>query len=169
LAHQILILVESQPVYGGTTLTGAGSQRGDFLMATAAQAKFTVLVEIKKPNTPLLGKTYRNHAYLFGEELVGGIAQIQGNCLTWALEGARQFDNLRARDEEQIYTLQPKGILIVGNTSQLLRDAKMRTTFELLRRELRNPEILTFDELLERAKFLVAIDRDLLRQEHALP
>lgn len=33
-----------------------------------------------------------------------------------------------------------------------------KETFELYRRNLYNPEIITFDELLERARFIVASD-----------
>lgn len=55
---------------------------------------------------------------------------------------------------DQIFTVQPKGILIVGHTSQLINSSK-RGTFERFRRNLANPEILTFDEVLDRAKFIV--------------
>jgi len=52
------------------------------------------------------------------------------------------------------YTIQPKGILVIGHTDQL-DDNAMRMTFELARRNLQNPEVITFDELLARAKNLL--------------
>ncbi len=54
LAYQFLSQVQSQPNYGGVTFSGSGGQRGDYLMSTEAKARFTVLVEIKKPNGELI-------------------------------------------------------------------------------------------------------------------
>ncbi|MDQ3174758.1 MAG: DUF4263 domain-containing protein [Acidobacteriota bacterium] len=55
---------------------------------------------------------------------------------------------------QRVFTVQPKGILVIGHTNQLT-DVSKRNTFELFRRNVLNPEILTFDELHERAKFIV--------------
>lgn len=57
LAYQFLNRIESQAQYGGATLSGSGGQRGDYLMSTEAKAKFTVLVEIKKPESVLVTGT----------------------------------------------------------------------------------------------------------------
>jgi len=46
LRYQILRPVQSQPHYGGQTVSGKGTEKGDFLKRTEAQVKFTVLVEI---------------------------------------------------------------------------------------------------------------------------
>jgi hypothetical protein len=53
-----------------------------------------------------------------------------------------------------IFTHEPKGILVIGNTNQL-NSFEKRNSFELYRQNVHNPEIITFDELLERAKFIV--------------
>jgi hypothetical protein len=37
-------------------------------------------------------------------------------------------------------------------------DDDMVASFELYRRNILNPEIVTYDELLERARFMVAMD-----------
>ena len=50
-----------------------------------------------------------------------------------------------------------QGILVIGNTSELDNEDKMRS-FELFRRNLQNPEIITYDELLARTKFVVKYD-----------
>ena len=155
LAYQFLDIVSGQPHYGGVTLGGSGGQRGDFLMATAAENRFAVLVDIKKPQTELLTRPlYRNKVYGLSQELVGGMAQVQSNCRTWTLDGARQEENRELLEHQGISTYEPKGILVIGNTRQL-NDVNKRATFELFRRNLHNPEILTFDELLARASYLV--------------
>lgn len=156
LNYQILRTVQEQPNYGGTNVTGSGGQRGDFLQRTAANVSFTVLVEIKKPATALLHSTpHRNGAWRPSDELSGGAAQLQTNSLTWEVEGSRTNGNRDGVEgEHNAFTVRPKSILIIGNTSQLdTRDKK--NSLELFRRNLKNPEVLTFDELLERARFIV--------------
>src|SRR5438067_9432697 len=77
----------------------------------------------------------------------------------WETEGARTEANLETLLRERTFTIQPKGILVIGHTNKLA-DPSQRNTFELFRRNVVNPEILTFDELYERAKFIVESTRD---------
>lgn len=155
LRYQILKSVQPQPRYGGTNITGKGMEKGDFLQRTEAEIRFTVLVEIKRPDSMLLGsKIYRSGAWQLGEDLTGGVSQLQANCRCWEIEGSHSEQNREALQQERAYTIHPKGILVIGETKQLNEIAK-RNTFELFRRNILNPEILTFDELYERAKFIV--------------
>lgn len=154
LAYQFLDVVTGQPAYGGIGVNRRGLQLGDYLLATRATARFTVLVEIKKPQTELLGAPYRGQdVFEIGREVVGGIAQLQAASRTWAVEGARAEANQELLNQG-IETYQPRSILVVGDTAQLT-SAGRRRTFELFRRNLGAPEVLTFDELLERARYLV--------------
>ena len=163
LSYQFLGTVETQPHYMGKRLAGQGEQRGDFLTASKAEHSFTVLVEIEKPSTSLIAeKPYRQRAHIICGHLAGGVAQLQSNCRNWEMYGTRDDENRERLDPEQIHTVSPKGILIIGTTAQLDSVAK-RTSFELFRRNVRNPEIITFDELLERAKHL------LLNEEKNIP
>lgn len=156
LNYQILDGVQEQPQYSGANITGTGGQRGDFLERTVAEVSFTVLVEIKKPLTDLLNTEYRNGAWSVSEELAGGVSQLQTNSLRWEVEGSTTDANRDlVENEHGAFTVRPKSILIIGRSSELdTRDKKK--SFEVFRRNLKNPEILTFDELLERAKFIVA-------------
>lgn len=155
LKYQILKSIQSQPRYGGTNLAGRGTEKGDFLVRTEADVKFTVLVEIKRPDSQILGnKAYRNGAWQLGEDLAGGVSQLQANCRCWEIEGSSAEQNREALQQERTYTVHPKGILVIGATSQL-NDIAKRNTFELFRQSVTNPEIITFDELYERAKFIV--------------
>jgi hypothetical protein len=155
LDYRFLVTSQGQPNYGGTDVAGHGGARGDFLMNTEGDARFAVLVEIKKPRTPLLaGREYRNGAWQLGPELSGGVVQLQANCHQWDTEGARLHTNRRWLQEHGIDVTQPKGILLIGHLSQLDTEDK-RASFERFRRNLWNPEVLTFDELLARARFLV--------------
>lgn len=160
LKYHFLSLIGDQPHYGGTDYTGKGTQRGDYLMCTEAEAKFTVLVEIKTPATNILATKkgephrYRNGAFLLSSDLLGGVSQMQINCKTWGKQSSSEENAEKLRPKE-IYTVQPKGILVIGNLSSLGGNREKLETFEAFRRHLSNPEILTYDELFERAKFIV--------------
>lgn len=162
LNYRFLTLTSEQPNYGGENYTGKGKQKGDLLTNTESiEAKFTVLVELKKADTNLLAirpkardnVKYRNGAWLLSSELLGGLSQIQVNCKSWQ-KSAEELNN-RKLIEKGIFTIQPKGILVIGNTKEFEEDIEKITTFELFRQGLSNIEILTYDELYERARYIV--------------
>lgn len=132
-------------------------------MQTVADSHFTVLVEIKTPATKLLSytkteprqvKNPRNDVWLLSSDLLGAISQIQVNCRTWSID-SQKGENIRLLEKQNIYTVEPKGILIIGNTKELKRDESIVSCFESYRRNTNNPEIVTFDELYKRAEFIV--------------
>jgi len=159
LKYYFLTQLEKQPSYGGANFTGTGNQKGDFLCNTEAEVKFTVLVEIKKPNSKLIATTktgpkrYRNGAWLLGSELLGGVSQLQINCKTWQASSVfnQNADILNANN---IHTISPKGILVIGTTKEFKDNREQIETFESFRQGIGNPEIITFDELYERARFI---------------
>lgn len=167
LNYQFLTIESDQPNYGGEKYTGKGKQKGDYLTKTNTEnIKFTVLVEIKKPSSKLLAVTprtkeeirYRNGAWLLGSEVLGGVAQVQTNCKSWQKD-AEDLKNKELINEE-IYTVMPKGILLIGHTKEFDNNIEQLTTFKLFRKGLNNVEILTYDELLERAKFITGHDEE---------
>lgn len=154
LSYHFLRDLADEPNLGGRDITGRGEQRGDFMMATVAETSFTVLVEIKRPDTHLvLDEQYRNGAHKLGSDLVGGVVQVQQQCFQWQ-EQSNSPQNREILNEQNIFTHEPKGILVIGNTNTLT-GLNRRRTFESFRRRITKPEIITFDELLERARFIV--------------
>jgi len=95
---------------------------------------------------------YRNGAWGISNELAGAVSQIQVNCAQWEIYDSR-FEQNRERLSNTI-TVSPKGIVVIGNTSELNCWNK-QNSFERFRREIRNPEIITYDELYERTRFIV--------------
>lgn len=155
LKYQFLHLITDQPSYIGASYTGTGDQRGDFLMNSKAEKRFTVLVEIKKPDTSLVkSEEYRSGTWKLENELLWATSQVQMNCSSWFREGSVRDETRDSLEVQNIFTYEPKGILVIGNTNQLNNRDKLYT-FESFRRNLHNPEIITFDELFERAKFIV--------------
>jgi hypothetical protein len=159
LRYQFLSQVQNQANYGGVSLSGKGTQRGEFLMSTEAWQRFTVLVEIKRPDSPIFAarsgqKPYRSGVPGLNQEFINAVSQVQVNARTWALDGSRREadqETLRARST---YTIAPRSILVFGHTKQLV-DTDHRNSFELFRSHLHRPEIISFDELYHRAKFIV--------------
>jgi Domain of unknown function (DUF4263) len=159
LDYKFLKIDTGQPSYGGINYKGKGMQRGDFLTHSKAGVNFTVLVEIKKPNTPLIAISnkgnavqYRNGAWLLSSEVLGSVLQLQTNCKTWQRSSA--YVENRELLDDNIYTVNPKGIIIIGCTTTLLNKDQIES-FEGFRRGLTNIEIVTFDEVLERAKHVI--------------
>jgi hypothetical protein len=155
LRFQFLSVLKSQANYGGGEFTRKGEQKGDFLMNTVGDEKFTVLVEIKKPASPFFQDVpYRNGIPGFHTEFVNAISQVQVNTHTWEGEGSTRPHDRERLARENIRTISPRSILVYGHTGQL-SDIDQRNSFELFRCRLTAPEIVTFDELLARARFIV--------------
>ncbi len=144
------------------TTTGSAfdkpGKRVDGLLYTRAEVSQYVLVEIKRNDTDLLQKApYRPGCWAVSDELSSAVSQIQKtvfefgrNRLRDNVKDARGFDT-----ELTIYAVEPKSFLVIGNLRRLARNDDQVTCFELYRRNVRAPEILTFDELYYRASCIV--------------
>jgi hypothetical protein len=159
LRFQFLGLLQNQANYGGVSYTQKGGQRGEFLMATEAEERFTVLVEIKRPDSCIFHenstlKPYRNGVPGFSMEFANAISQVQINARTWEVQGSRRDEDAELLSEARIRTIAPRSILVFGQTTEL-SDLPRRNSFEVFRRNMTAPDVVTFDELLARARFIV--------------
>jgi hypothetical protein len=156
LDYQIIKQEEAQPHYGGMKVDGIGDQKGDYLTSTQGDINFVVLVEIKTPDTKLLqgSKEIRRGAWSLSKDLPDALVQIEANIHTWDKQGSAQPDNLDRFEGQGIYTVQPKGIIIIGSLSEL-NDRNKRETFQRFRKSIHGVDIITFDELYHRAKFII--------------
>jgi hypothetical protein len=149
----------------GPDVIGRGKE-ADGLMKTRARVNSLCFVEIKTHETDLIApRAYRGDAWPPSNELSGAVAQMQATVQT-AIENLGRTLQPRDRDGnptgETLFNVQPRSFLIVGSlgefhTSTGINEIKVRS-FELYRRNVARPEILTFDELLARAKFIVEHD-----------
>jgi hypothetical protein len=157
LNYQILRQEQAQPNFGGTRVEGAGARKGDFLTYTAGDISFTVLVEIKTPNAPLLhGKAeIRSGAWSLSKQLTDALSQIEADIATWDKEGSEQRDNKDRLEGKSIYTVEPKGIIVIGSLKELQSGRSKWETFQRFRQSVHGIDILTFDELRNRAQFIV--------------
>jgi|GEM_PF-4774671 len=131
----------------------------DALMRTRAQVSQFVFVEIKKDSTELLRKSapYRPGCWGVSSEVSNAVTQVQKTTYEFARKRFREATkDAQGNDTGDItYVIEPRSYLVVGNTSELAGNDDKLTCFELYRRNVRSPEILTFDELLYRARFIV--------------
>jgi Domain of unknown function (DUF4263) len=63
-------------------------------------------------------------------------------------------DNRVELEGRRVYTVQPKGIIVIGMLSQLNSRSK-RETFQRFRKSIHGIDMITFDELYKRAKYIV--------------
>ncbi|MAP17898.1 MULTISPECIES: Shedu immune nuclease family protein [Aurantimonas] len=157
-----------EQVVAGYTVSGAG-KRVDGLLKTQAGVNALCFVEIKTHGTALLRtNTYRPGTWAPSPELVGGVAQCHE---TVRAASAAIGERLHPTDGdgnptgEDLLNVHPRAFLVIGSLDQFQAERgtniqKFRC-FEAFRRNLHQPEILTFDELLHRARFIVESQENL--------
>jgi hypothetical protein len=152
-----------EQVVAGFSIAGPG-KRTDALMHTSGRIRALVFAEIKHHDTHLLGDEYRPGVWAPSRELAGGVAQVQRTIQLAARQiGERlsETDASGADTGEFTYLVRPRSFLILGNLAGLRGDRGVHQakyeSFELYRRNLYEPEIITFDELLARAEWHVEI------------
>jgi len=151
-----------QQTLRGSSLVSPG-KIPDGIMKTRAAVSALCLVEIKKSSTDLLKSSeYRKGAWAPSNELSGAVAQCQETLRTAVdvLDTHHRFEDDQGNPTgEELMSVQPRSFLIVGSLTEFQAErgvnSKRYQSFEGFRRNLRQPEILTFDELYERARFIV--------------
>jgi hypothetical protein len=159
LDYRFLGVLQREAHVSDEDLAGRDGSIGDFLMGAT---NFTVLVEVKRPDTHLFEeRKNRAGSWKLSAELIDAVSQILEQKASWQVRGEANASKNYIANGELIgqMTVDPKSILIIGSDGQFSGTEKERTiklrTFELFRRDSRNIEILTYDELYERAKFIV--------------
>ncbi|NBB48984.1 DUF4263 domain-containing protein [Rhizobium sp. CRIBSB] len=141
----------------GSTFDRSG-KRTDALMRTRAEISQFVLVELKKSSTELLMRDpYRSGCWGISSEVSSAVTQIQKTTYEFSRDRFRQHlkDGDGNYTGEAVYSIEPRSYLVVGNLGQLIDNEDKITCFELFRRNIRAPEILTFDELYQRTRCIV--------------
>jgi hypothetical protein len=154
-----------EQIVAGAAISTNG-KRIDGLLRTRGRVSSLCLVEIKRHRTALLtANAYRPGAWQPSRELSGAVAQILSS-----IDGAeRQFQQLFIHKDDEgnptgeaAVVARPRAVIICGTlndfaTEHGINHDKFRS-FELFRRHLVTPDVVTFDELLERARMIVEAD-----------
>ena len=147
----------------GSDLTGPG-KIVDSALKTMGAINSLCFVEIKTHETKLLSQaSKRSGVWHPSAELAAATAQIQMTVQA-AVEQIQEILRPTKKDGtptgEEIFNVAPKSFLIVGSLDEF--DTENGTnipkfkSFELYRRSLHQPEVMTFDELYARARFIVS-------------
>lgn len=156
LDYRFLEILQKEASVSSVDIDGKNEVKSDYLLS---DSNFTVLVELKRPDTPLFEKDKnRSESWRLSKELTYAVSQILAQKAEWEIKSQTpQFSEDGAKIEQE--TFDPKTILIIGSNEQFLGTTKedliKRKTFELYRRNSKNIEILTYDEVFERANFIV--------------
>jgi hypothetical protein len=146
----------------GASVAGPG-KRTDALLRTRGRIGALCFVEMKSHTTPLLKSTqYRPGVWAPSAQVVGAISQSQRTIqlAERTIEKAlRPTDSNGNPIGDDAYLIRPRSVVICGDLEQFITPLGVNedkyASFELFRRHLQGPEIVTFDELLERAKLMV--------------
>ncbi|MFI5160594.1 MAG: Shedu immune nuclease family protein [Sphingobacteriales bacterium] len=143
-------------------------KRVDALLKTRGIVSSLVFGEIKTHKKELLKNikdSYRGESWAISDELAGGVAQVH-RTLQLSIENIKTKTEIKDGEDdltgEQVFLYNPKSVLIIGSLEQFKKENGINeikySSFEMFRRNIHSPEIITFDELLERAKFIIESD-----------
>lgn len=159
LDYQFQGILQKEFHASDTNAAGKNGVISDFLLGNK---RFTSFVEIKPPTTPLF-KNSQNRAgcWKLSSDLLEAHSQIleQKACGEIKVERGQFYDNDGKSITQNAYD--SKTFLIIGSLTLEERNCNDQEkkikfkTFELFHRDSRNVEIITYDELYERARFIV--------------
>jgi len=156
LDYRFQNILQRESHLSDSNIDGKNTVIGDYLLGDKF---FTTFVELKKPSTPLFSKEKnRSNSWRLSNDLIDSVSQILEHKSSGMIKlEKKQFVNGEPLEQK---AYDSKVVLIIGdwkeieNASSEIKEIKKKT-FELFRRDSRNIEILTFDELYEMAKFIV--------------
>ena len=143
-----IIKIQQQSSVGGRKISGEGDKIADFVVKNS-MTNNTAIIEIKTPQEKLLNaQPYREGVYTPSTALSGSINQALDQKYRFEREIAQIKENSRIHDIES-YSVHC--CLIIG-TIPTTEDR--HKSFEQFRRNSKDVEIVTFDELLKKLKEL---------------
>ncbi|WNI20221.1 Shedu anti-phage system protein SduA domain-containing protein [Actinacidiphila sp. ITFR-21] len=152
-------------ITAGANIFGGAGKRIDAIMRSKGLISSMLFCEIKTHDTELLAKApYRRGVFQASKELGGGVAQVQ-KTVSRALQLISHEFLFRMRDEDgaltgvELSTTRPRQVLVIGSLREFTDNGAVNSekisSFELYRTSIQDVEIITFDELYQRACFIV--------------
>ena len=141
-----VVLFKSEAYMGGKGINNKGASITDFLFKNKL-TDHVLIVEVKTPKTELVANAYRG-TYAMSSELTGGVNQL----LQQKDKLQKEFYAISGQSDDSFCVLNPRCLLVVGCLEDL--DKKQRDSFELYRRNSKDIEIITYDELFAKIEIL---------------
>lgn len=149
----------------GASKFGGAGKRSDGVLRTRGVVSSLLFCEIKRHDLPLLAATqYRKpDVWTPSHEVIGGVSQVQ-KTVEKAVRGIgeflhKQYDPDGTPTDLVVSTVRPRQVVVIGLTDEFAVNGELNrekvSSFELYRRSVNDVEVITFDELYERACFIV--------------
>jgi hypothetical protein len=137
-------------------------KRIDALLKSKGAISALCFVEIKTHKTMLLSREYRKGVWNISEELNGGVSQLR-HSVSVAQEAILRKNEIIDENGfptgEILFNYSPKSFIVIGTLEEFRNqhgvNEKMYSSFQTYRNNQNGLEIITYDELYERAKFIV--------------
>jgi len=154
-----------QTVVGNDLVDGSG-KRIDALLKTKGVISKLLFCEIKTHLSGQLIKTapYRPAVFVPSEDLQGAVAQVQKTIHKVVLKLQENYIKPTHANGnptgEELLMVKPRGIIVIGKLDDFNTEHginyEMLSSFEIYRQQINGIDIITYDELFERVKFIVA-------------
>lgn len=140
-------------------------KRIDALLKTKGIVESFCFAEIKTHNANLLKQVktpYRPESWQVSDELTGAIAQVQ-RTVQKSIANIRTKTDIKDKDGnltgEKVFLYNPKAFIVIGSLEEFCKENGINedkfSSFEMFRQGIHKIEIITFDELFQRASFIV--------------
>jgi hypothetical protein len=154
-----------EQIVEGYSIKGQG-KRTDALLKSTGLIQTLCFGEIKTHRKNILKSVktpYRPESWAISDELAGGIAQVQRTVQKSLYNITTElsiYDENGFKQNNSIYLYKPKSFLIIGSLNEFKNEIgniheEKFSSFELFRRSITDIEIITFDELYERADAII--------------
>jgi hypothetical protein len=153
-----VVFIQDKAYVGGMSLERQGGKVVDYLFSNEFSRE-AMLVELKTPETKLLGAKYRG-IYKPSAELSGAVIQL----LDYRSQLATSIEEVTRDLPHQLSAFNPRCLLVIGNGNIQLDDDLKRKSFELFRTGLKDVEVITYDELFRKVEVLATLF-NLVRQQ----
>ena len=152
-----------EQVTTGANFNSSG-KRVDGLLKSQGAINSLCFCELKLSTDDLLKQVkdaYRSEAWQISDALSGAIAQVQ-RTIQKAIQSisskTEMKDNQGYLTGEELYLYNPKGFIVIGKQDEFIKDEKINeikySSFEMFRKNLKNIDIITYDELYQRAYYI---------------
>ena len=142
-------IYEEKAYVGGKDISNSGGNICDFIYQNSITQN-AALIEIKTPNTPLIGQRYRG-TFSLSANLSGAINQV----LNYKDNLTKEYYLLCGKSQVKYEAFNPKCFVLAGKITSL--DSAQVSTLENYRNSLMNIEIITFDELIRKVTDMLSL------------
>lgn len=147
-----VVFIQDKAYVGGMNVNRKDAKFVDYLY-TNESSNDAILVELKTPETKLVGTRYRKGVHKPSSEISGSVIQ----ALDYRRELSKNIHSITSGTDKKIDIFSPRCVVIVGNAEKELDTELKRKSFELFRSSLKDVEIVTYDELFKKAETLATL------------